>query len=622
MSGPWSKISPFAFTLMFVQLLAISTSCQNNPVVTVSVHSVEGEPLENAVVFIDDNPETMQVTGPDGIVSFELLPGSFQLSSYRPDYLDYHNQITVSDTSFVYSVIQMPALHWSTTPSNPPAGIGEKNGLRMAAAGDKIYLWSAYSGVPGSTTTDGSVDFYQYDTQTDTWQQLPNTPFHSDYGISTARGKTPQGDEAIYIIKGRWSGQRTWFSRYHIDEGIWENNLAHQIPWRTDLGNQYSGDGFQNYPRNGAALVYTDQGYIYLFPGSGYGYEKYDWYRYSIADNLWTDMGELPHRQGPGNAAVWVVGSDAGLEQDYLYVHFGISPSGDYTEAEFWRYALDSGTWEPLANHGYGADDGSALAWDGNEYIYHSPGAYQEQSWDYGLSQKRELMRYHIPTDSWEAMEKAPYNRWGGWDDGGGMVLIGNTLYAMKGGDDIAWAEGEQPASGGEVANNQFWSYKINPALVELTVKESLGNGNISLPTGSTEHTQGTHIWIEATSAEGWKLDEWLVDDTFYSSSNPIEILMNEDKSVQAVFSEVSTSYNIPEGDDGFVMHTKPGIMYINTLAPAEIGVYDLLGRMMIGTMELSAGSHTIRHKLGSGIYIVRVAANGTIANKKLYFTP
>jgi hypothetical protein len=205
-------------------------------------------------------------------------------------------------------------------------------------------------------------------------------------------------------------------------------------------------------------------------------------------------------------------------------VQFGISPSGNYTAAEFWRYGLLSESWENMADHAYGADDGSALVWDGGEYIYHSPGAYQEQSWDFGHSQKRELMRYHITTDTWEEMEKAPYNHWGGWDDGGGMVRVGNTIYAMKGGDDIAWAEGELPASGGEIPSNKLWVYYINPEVYELIVKESVGDGSISIPQGTSEFIHGTLVWIEATPEDGWKLDKWLVNNTFFATMPKLKL--------------------------------------------------------------------------------------------------
>lgn len=101
------------------------------------------------------------------------------------------------------------------------------------------------------------------------------------------------------------------------------------------------------------------------------------------------------------------------------------------------------------------------LAWDGERYIYHTPGAYVEQAWDQGQDQKRELMRYDVIHDEWTQMENAPYNRWGGWDDAGGIVIIDGVLYGMKGGSDVAWAEDEYLSGGGDIPSDKLWKFTI-----------------------------------------------------------------------------------------------------------------------------------------------------------------
>lgn len=83
------------------------------------------------------------------------------------------------------------------------------------------------------------------------------------------------------------------------------------------------------------------------------------------------------------------------------------------------------------------------LIWDGGDYIYHSPGAFEEFNSDLGENQERKFMRYSISGDSWSEGDEAPYSEHGGWDDGGGIVRVGNTIYGLKGGDDMTWSEND-----------------------------------------------------------------------------------------------------------------------------------------------------------------------------------
>ncbi|TVQ16516.1 MAG: T9SS C-terminal target domain-containing protein [Bacteroidetes bacterium] len=630
-SNPFNRVKLPAGILPFMLLLVLllseirTTQSENHllsaphsQAVAIMVVDLSGYPIENAVVIFNDNPALMGVTDDKGRAEFSLPAGNYQMVSYRHNYLDYHTELTLGNQDTSYTISKAPSVNWTTSPSDAPVGVGEKNGMRLAAAGDKVYLWAAYGGEPGTTNYSSLTDFYEYDIPTDSWSKLPDAPFGSDYGLSTAYGKTPQGKDAIYIIKGRWTGQRTWLARYSIENNLWENDLAHQIPWREDLGNQYYGDNFQNYPRNGAVMVYTDEDFMYLFPGSGYGYEKYDWYRYSITANSWEDMGALPHRQGPGNAAVWVRGEEAGTDQDYLYVQFGITPSGNYTHAEFWRYGLQTQQWENMADHQFGADDGSALVWDGHEYIYHSPGAYQEQSWDTGHSQKRELMRYHILTNTWESMERAPYNRWGGWDDGGGMAFAGNAIYVMKGGDDIAWAEGEAPASGGDIPNNMLWKYMTGDNNYQLSVQPSAGSGSINLDQGSLLYPDGEQIHLSAIPEQGWDFSKWLVNGEYFCDNSTNTLVMHENKILQAVFTEQHTNVETPPRLN-IAAYTHNQTFHFQSGEPkARLEMFDVMGRSVWQKQNIPAGNHTFEPGLMQGIYIVRITSPNGEKNKKL----
>ncbi len=562
---------------------------------TVNVLAPGEEALEGAVLFVNDVHDSEQVTGHDGVVSFQLEAGTHLIYSYAAGYLDRILPILMEGEDKEIEITHQASLLWSTEPANAPIGIGEANGVRLAAAGGKLYLRVAYGGPAGGTQYGALHDFYVYDPTDDTWTQLPDAPYAGLYGITTAHGPTSGGTDAIYIMRGYPAGQRTWMARYNIDAAAWEPGLNHQIPWRYDLGNQYNGDGFQDYPRNGAVMVWDKDDHIYLFPGSAYSYEKYDWYRYSVSSDSWEDMDALPHRQGPGNAAVLVEAGAAGLDQDYIYVQFGLSPVGDYTAAEFWRYGLDSGQWENMADHAYGADDGSMLAWDGSNYIYHTPGAYVEQLWDRGQDQKRELMRYDISLDSWTEMEKTPYNRWGGWDDAGGIVLIGDQLYGMKGGSDVAWAEDEFVSGGGDIPSDKLWRFTIPQDTRNLTLLDAEGQGYTYPAPGVYTHPAGSQAELLAVPSGGWEFSGWLLDGTSYPGEASMSLPVTEDMTVQAVF--------MPET---FILYASPPVLY-NLNYPVGHGPSPAASFTLWGeTLEPASGLITV-----SGTAHYEVSANG-----------
>ena len=604
--------------ILLTLFLGIPNIIFSQNTLTLQIKDSNMNPIEGAVVFIDDDHNSETVSNASGIVEYQLFDGSYIVYSFAPDYLDLVSYVILEGEDKTLDIIHKPSIFWSTTPSNPPIGVGEANGVRLAATGEKVYLHVAYGGTPGTTQYGALPDFYVYDPIEDTWTQLPDAPHFGLYGISTAHGPTLDGGDAIYIIRGYWTGQRTWMARFNIEIGEWETGLNHEIPWRYDLGNQYSGDGFQNYPRNGAVMVWDNDDHIYLLPGSGYGYEKYDWYRYSVSNDAWEDMDALPHKQGPGNAAILVEGNAINADQDYIYVQFGLTPSGSYTAAEFWRYGLTSQEWENLADHDYGADDGSMLVWDGGNYIYHTPGAYVEQPWDRGRDQKREMMRYSISGDKWTHMEYAPYNRWGGWDDAGGIVRVGDVIYGLKGGSDVAWAEDEFVSGGGDIPSSKFWSFSIQQNTNDVEILPQQGNGKTYPRPGSYTYQTGSVISFLAIPDLGWRFNEWMIDNQSYSNESGLELLINDHKTVQAVFVPDDTGIDLIADSIAHV-YTYQNKLFVNTLLPhKELMIYDLSGRKVMNFTLESEGIFEFGMDIPAGVYIVKIKGDSGEFSKKV----
>ncbi|MBS3815602.1 MAG: PGF-pre-PGF domain-containing protein, partial [Hadesarchaea archaeon] len=512
---------------------------------------------------------------------------------------------------------------WSETPEDPPVGIGNYNGLRITEMNNEIYFWTAYGGKPGGNGKT-SENFYKYTTKTNSWTQLEDAPFGSAYGIGITNGVTIEGENAIYIIKGYWSGQKTWFARY-TENNAWES-LNHEIPFQ-----DYS-EVKQDYPRNGSTLIWDHENHIYFFPGSSYDHIHHDWYRYSIPTDNWEFMGELPMWNGMGNAATFVNGSEIKENENYLYVmlglyHFGKPYHGRYNlgsdtnknGAKFARYGLSSRNWEILtkcgenSSHPYGADDGSSLVWNGGNYIYHTPGAYEEVVLDLKENQKRKFMKYSISENEWSEEKQTPYNKYGGWDDGGGIILIENTIYGLKGGDDTAWLENKGPIGGGSVPANNFWSYDLpqktriaeNKVIIYIDnnpVKTTSVNDNgkfittINLPEEKSYEVQARSLNLMGEPAAFSRIQRVTLDLTppeisihypangFYRQGKELEIKgkISEPNldTVTLVFNEVRKSLSLHENQFEATLKLEKGLNEI------KIEAIDLAGNKNLVTIN------------------------------------
>jgi uncharacterized membrane protein len=300
------------------------------------------------------------------------------------------------------------------------------------------------------------------------WTFVQASPRLLNYGVGVEGA-----GENIYILNSYSSsasscsdyatyGRGDYFMRYNTVTGYWEDlavppttikNAAHNMCW--DHGN-----------------------YIYMLPGGSYAdaaaKSRHDFWRYNIANGTWETLPSTPMWHGPGDALVWVkLGAS-----EYIYAWLGttsfgvLMAGGTNPYAELWRFNITTNSWDnqflkhvegynnlaqtasqAQRDNGIGADDGCNLVWTGGDYIYYTPGAYNESL---PKDEERYFLRYTMSTNTLTRMANAPTTDNGGFDDGGSVVYpgFGDYIYAIKGGDDFV--------GGGCYPSVIFWRYKIS----------------------------------------------------------------------------------------------------------------------------------------------------------------
>jgi len=240
-------------------------------------------------------------------------------------------------------------------PPNPDSGDAFKTGTALAwDFGD--YIYALY----GAATVDSRRWFYRYSISGNSWQALANTPADQGEGDAITYNGT-------YIYATIGGEQRsTYFVRYDPSTNSWSDEPADTL-----LG---MGDG--------ASLVWTGGDFLYALRGEFYESSPlYDFWRYSLTNDVWVAMADIP--ADPHDGGIGGVGDGGSL----LYVGFWLS---DYTDFIYtlsgnqvnevpdnrtYRYTISMNSWERLADLpfrvGYyvgcrlGYADGHIHAWQG-----------------------------------------------------------------------------------------------------------------------------------------------------------------------------------------------------------------------------------------------------------------
>jgi hypothetical protein len=248
-----------------------------------------------------------------------------------------------------------------------PDGAAFKTGTALAWNDIEFdYIYALY----GAATGESRRFFYRYSISSDSWERLPDTPVDQGEGDTITWAPIPLPIPMLYATIG--GEQRpTYFMTF--EPGIMQWN-----PFGLDPADPPGGMG------DGASLVWIEPTeYLYALRGEFLETEPlYDFWRYSILENTWTAMADIPawpHSGGSGG-----VGDGGSLLYisewqfpgygDYIYALSGNQAHPDgIPDNRFYRYTISTNTWERLADlpFGVGYYVGARLAYaDGNIYAW------------------------------------------------------------------------------------------------------------------------------------------------------------------------------------------------------------------------------------------------------------
>ncbi|RKY42002.1 MAG: hypothetical protein DRP85_04355 [Candidatus Makaraimicrobium thalassicum] len=217
----------------------------------------------------------------------------------------------------------------------------------------------------------GGTYFARYSVSGDTWTPLASLPYylnHLQLFLYDPDSVVDSGDEIIYAIT-EWN-QPLVMLKYVVATDTWEDPCV----------------GTSNYYRNtvgpgGDGVRVGDYVYYML------GYSSRNFYRYSIADNVWQTMAYTPAAVDSGGHLAYP-GSG-----DLIYAVRGNNSK------EFWKYSISNNSWDDtsLADTLDTVEYGAAMSAPGDGNIYLLRGQERTTFW-----------KYMIAGNEWTTLNNAP----------------------------------------------------------------------------------------------------------------------------------------------------------------------------------------------------------------------
>jgi uncharacterized repeat protein (TIGR02543 family) len=140
-----------------------------------------------------------------------------------------------------------------------------------------------------------------------------------------------------------------------------------------------------------------------------------------------------------------------------------------------------------------------------------------------------------------------------------------------------------------------------------LLIQTPEGFGSTNPAAGDYSFSQGASTQVDATPAQGWRFDHWVIDNSTSNSTNPIAITMNGNETLRATFSQIQYVLTINTTGSG---STTPdvGVYTYSSNSTIQVASTPMVGwRLDHWTLD--------RASAGSGkSYTVKMDSNHTLS--------
>jgi len=208
---------------------------------------------------------------------------------------------------------------------------------------------------------------------------------------------------------------------------------------------------------------------------------------------------------------------------------------------DFWRYSLTDDDWAAMADIPADPHDGGiGGVGDGGSLLYVGRWLSTYTDYIYALSgnQVNEIpdnrtYRYTISMNSWERLADLPFvvgHYVGcrlGYADGHIYAWQGTPSTWEGGGDDLA-----------------YYVFPAPEPVYVLEISSTIGGTTDPAP-GTYTYSAGTEATVAATPEENYHVDHWELDGENAGSQNPIAITMDANHTLHAVFQEMKYTLTI-----------------------------------------------------------------------------